>query len=368
MKRLFSNESYWGGGLLATLLTLLSLLSCMPEGPTVRDQQENLDALWSVINERYCFLEEKEQLYKMNWDEVHRTYTEKLRAQKYNELAFYDLMSEMLDELRDGHVNLITSFDLSGYRFNPDPTKGLNVYARNKVINEFGLKGRFLRTGGLTYSMLSYEPTKVTFGYLIYSSFSSSLGNIALVMSLMEQMDAVIIDLRGNGGGLVTNVEELLSYFYKERTVVGYMSHKQSPRRGDYSELRPIYVQPAKDTYLPQVPVYILQDKGCYSATNDFLYKVSHAPNVIRVGQKSGGGAGLPASSELPNGWRVRYSAVRCYDRDKRLYEEGIEPDVKLESQSYYDNTGATDKILTYVLRKVCKLPQDGGKDNKSNV
>lgn len=44
------------------------------------------------------------------------------------------------------------------------------------------------------------------------------------------------------------------------------------------------------------------------------FYKVNLADNAIRKGQVSGGGTGMPATSEPSNGWRVRYSAVKSYD------------------------------------------------------
>ena len=45
------------------------------------------------------------------------------------------------------------------------------------------------------------------------------------------------------------------------------------------------------------------------------------------VGDKTGGGAGLPFSSELPNGWGVRFSACPIFDANKKSTEFGIAPD-----------------------------------------
>ncbi|MDD7621480.1 MAG: S41 family peptidase, partial [Prevotella sp.] len=46
------------------------------------------------------------------------------------------------------------------------------------------------------------------------------------------------------------------------------------------------------------------------------------------IGDKTGGGAGLPFSSELPNGWSVRFSACPMYDTRQQSTEDGIEPDI----------------------------------------
>ena len=36
-------------------------------------------------------------------------------------------------------------------------------------------------------------------------------------------------------------------------------------------------------------------------------------PNVVQVGDTTGGGSGFPLSSELPNGWSVRFSSSPIY-------------------------------------------------------
>ena len=57
-------------------------------------------------------------------------------------------------------------------------------------------------------------------------------------------------------------------------------------------------------------------------------------PKVVIVGDKTGGGSGLPFSSELPNGWSVRFSASPMYDPDMKHIEFGIEPDIKVDMTS----------------------------------
>ena len=57
---------------------------------------------------------------------------------------------------------------------------------------------------------------------------------------------------------------------------------------------------------------------------------MSRLPLVTIMGQPTGGGGGLPMSSELPNGWSVRYSASRTYDAEGGDIEQGIKPDLTL--------------------------------------
>ena len=67
-----------------------------------------------------------------------------------------------------------------------------------------------------------------------------------------------------------------------------------------------------------------------FSAANEFVKYMKYCPLATIVGDRTGGGAGLPFSSELPNGWNVRFSACPMYDREARSTEDGIAPDVSV--------------------------------------
>jgi C-terminal processing protease CtpA/Prc len=79
-----------------------------------------------------------------------------------------------------------------------------------------------------------------------------------------------------------------------------------------------------------QKPVVVLTNRAVYSAANDFVKCMMYCPNVTIMGDRTGGGSGMPFNSELPNGWQVRYSAVVYYDRDMQHTEFGIAPDISL--------------------------------------
>jgi len=69
------------------------------------------------------------------------------------------------------------------------------------------------------------------------------------------------------------------------------------------------------------------------------------APNATIVGDKTGGGGGLPFSSELSNGWMIRFSASPMFDADMQSTEWGIEPDVK-DSLTKSDEAKGYDTII----------------------
>lgn len=340
------------GNILGLLLSLIALSSCIPSEPENRDYRTNFEALWTIIDERYCYLDEK----GIDWDSIHTVYGKRvdrmIEMREINDLVFFELMSMMLNELKDGHVNLQTGFDVSANNeWAGDPTEGLNIYMRNRLIT-----GRLRRSGGMLYNnfgVKDYPDRRI--GYIRYNSFSSSLGSMPFILRYLSSTDGIILDIRGNGGGLVSNASDLAGYFYDERTLVGYACHKMGPGRDDFSEPKEIYVTPSEKSRWTKKLLVILQDRGCYSAANDFLYKVSLAPNVYRIGLPSGGGGGMPATSELPNGWRVRYSAVKSLDIHKQSTEGGIQPDTLVANEPFDKNPAASDQILSeailYILR-----------------
>ena len=73
-------------------------------------------------------------------------------------------------------------------------------------------------------------------------------------------------------------------------------------------------------------------------------------PNVTLVGDRTGGGAGMPMSSSLPNGWVVRFSAVPMYDRNRQTTEFGIEPDYRVDITDE-DHRRGKDTIIEFARK-----------------
>ena len=72
--------------------------------------------------------------------------------------------------------------------------------------------------------------------------------------------------------------------------------------------------------------VVVLTNRSTFSAANNFVSIMKYLPNVKIVGATTGGGSGMPYSSELPNGWWVRFSACSILDPHGKVTEFGVEP------------------------------------------
>ena len=185
----------------------------------------------------------------------------------------------------------------------------------------------YLIAGGIRYRRLSNDQI----GYMYYGSFSSGVGenNLDYIFSHFKDCRGLIIDVRENGGGSLTYSDRIASRFLEEKITVGYIKHKTGPGHNDFSELYPIELSPSKRIRWLR-PVVVLTNRHSYSATNDFVNKMKMLPHVIIMGDRTGGGSGLPFNSELPNGWIVRFSASPMLDANKQDTEHGIAPDIKV--------------------------------------
>jgi hypothetical protein len=282
----------------------------------------NFEALWSIIDENYCFFDYKAEEYGLDWNTVYRQYKRKIDDNMSN-AGLFEVLGDMLDELRDGHVNLYAAHDVARYW---DFHEG---YAPNfsEEIQAYYLGSDYKIASGLRYTIL---PDNI--GYIYVPSFSSSIGegNLDECLNALALCRGLIIDVRNNGGGNLNYAEALASRFTNERLLTGYICHKTGIGHNDFSEPTPLYLD-SSDRIRWQKRVCVLTNRSSYSATNDFVKIMRSLPHVTVVGDRTGGGSGLPFSSELPNGWSVRFSACPSFDADMKHTEFGIEPDIKIE-------------------------------------
>ena len=125
----------------------------------------------------------------------------------------------------------------------------------------------------------------------------------------------------------MTYASMLASRFTNEKRLVGYIAHKTGSGHSEFSDPEPEYVESSQGIRW-QKKVVVLTNRACYSSTNTFVRNVKGMPRVTVMGDRTGGGSGMPYTSELPNGWLVRFSVCPMYDAQMQQIEFGIEPDV----------------------------------------
>lgn len=326
------------------IMVAISLLTaCRPkeEMRFSMDPVENVEALWQIIDTKYCYIESK----GINWSAIHDEYLAKAAVlKKGDQVALFDLCASMLDSLRDGHVNLYSAFDRS-YNTAWYDTLPVNF---NSSLQALYLKN-YRTAGSLYYCTIDND----SIGYIYYTSFSNSFGasNLAWVFTAFKDCKGLIIDLRNNGGGEITNAYRLAAPFFTENQTIGYWHHKNGPGHNDFSKLEPMNLDASLVSLKWNKPVAVLCNRRSYSATNLYVSMMRYAEHSAIIGGLTGGGGGMPMSYELPCGWLVRFSSVRMYDRDKKDIEQGITPDIVVTMQST-DKDDIIERAIEWINNK----------------
>ena len=315
-------------------LTCLSgLTACIREEEYTNDPIGNFDQLWKIIDERYCFLDYK----GIDWKKIGER-KRKFIEPEMDDRDLFQVLSDMLYELQDGHVNLTSTDNQTHFDFWLDSPRN---FSEATIESNYYLGQNYQQTAGFKYKILN---DKV--GYIYYEKFSEGIDNNDLdrVFSYFSNCKGLIIDVRQNSGGNATNSAKIASRFTEKKILTGYICHKTGPGHNDFSEPYAIYLEPAKGIRW-QKKVAVLTNRHSYSATNDFVNHMRCLPNVTIVGDKTGGGSGMPFSSELPNGWTIRFSASTHFDKNMNHIEWGINPDVKVDI-NYKDEANGFDTII----------------------
>lgn len=307
---------FWG-------IALTSCEKIFMEEPEANDPVSNFEYLWNKVDQQYAFFD----LKGVDWNAVHDTYRPMVNNDMDDE-ALFDVCAAMLNTLRDGHTNLISSFNVS---------RNDTVYYKmvaEKNINTDVVFFNYLTlgyhsTGGFSHN--SIRDGKVA--YLRFSTFENAIDDATLqyLVDHYKDCQGMILDLRQNGGGLVSNVQKLLSIFDNHGQMLYHTQIKSGSGHHEFTEMSTVYADTACLLERPYTkPVAVLIDRGSYSATSFFAICTMAYDNIKLFGDYSGGGLGLPNGCELPNGWTYRFSITRTIAIDGNNYENGVPPDERV--------------------------------------
>ena len=315
--------------ILAVLLLILLPVACSwNEEKTDREfsntPQGNFMALWTIMDEHYCFFDLKKEKLGVDWNEVKTRYAASI-SDDISDKALFEVLCQMIGELRDGHVNLTSSYDYGrNWSWKTDYPANFSKDLQNRYLGN-----RYIIGGNGYY----YRVLDDNIGYLVVESFESATtsGRLNVMFNNMALCNGLIIDIRDNGGGSLEASEFLASHFTEKKVTVGYSCYKTGSGHNDFSELYKNELSPAEEDLRWIKPVVLLVNRGCYSSANDFAFTMKALDNVTLLGDTTGGGGGMPMSSELPNGWVVRFSSAPSFDAEKNHVEFGIAPDIRLD-------------------------------------
>ncbi|MDD4149582.1 MAG: S41 family peptidase [Bacteroidales bacterium] len=302
---------------------------------------ENYNYLWNEVNEKYAFLEYK----NINWDSIYEVYYPHISSDMTND-SLFRVLGNMLNELRDGHVNLFSSFNLSRY----DITLLGPVNINTRIIKENYLGTDYYTTGSFVHNFIKNGDI----GYIRYSSFANSLitdYELDYLLERYKNTQGLILDIRQNGGGYVDNVPKLISLFCNDERLLYETQIKNGPDTDNFTLLESVNSNKT-DKNIYDKKIIVLTDRGSYSASSFFSVCTYAFDDVILVGDTTGGGLGLPNGGQLPNGWTYRFSITRTIAVNGQNYENGVPPDYTIILSDDAATTGV-DNVIEFAVNLI---------------
>lgn len=170
-------------------------------------------------------------------------------------------------------------------------------------------------------------------GFLKITEFmhpKRSINTAVAAMKLVENTTALIVDLRGNGGGYSGIMEYILNhYFDGPPTLLSTTKYSGSPHATTYTS----------DIIVGKLmigkPLYVLIDKKTASAAEYFAYTLQARKKATIIGESSAGAANNNDYFELPYNFRISISTAIPIDAITNTNWEniGVKPDIEVDSQ-----------------------------------
>jgi len=314
-------------------------------GPDIRNTpRTNFDYLCKTIEERYSLFEIK----NIDWDSVKTKYSGKIDNDMTRDELF-EVLGSMLGELEDGHVNIDTDWDYArnwDWYLDYPANFNFNILERNYLGRKHWRPGPFLA---------AILPDSI--GYVYYASFAPPIkaGELNALFDYLKNCKAVIFDIRSNGGGKLDNVRKIAERFADTTRLGAKFYYKSGKGKNDFDGPFDYDIKPSKGTRFTK-DVVILTNRKSYSASTFFPAIMSAFPHVKLMGDKTGGGGGIPYYFELPNGWPFRFSTTYTIDSKGRNIELGIEPDIQVEMLPEDEAKGVDtmiEKARAFLLEKM---------------
>jgi hypothetical protein len=203
-------------------------------------------------------------------------------------------------------------------------------------------------------------------GYvMIYELNDAQLGE-AFDATLEQLADcwALIVDLRFNGGGDELLAREVAGRFVDKPRVYSLNQYRNGPKHADLGPKLERSFEP-RGAWRFESPVVCLQGQHTFSSAESMALMFAQCPQVITMGDKTGGSSANPRRIELEGG--IQVNLPRWNDMDpqgKPIENVGIAPKLKIEAKPE-EFTALKDPVLDAAFEYLRKLPRAQRKPGK---
>jgi peptidase S41-like protein len=167
-------------------------------------------------------------------------------------------------------------------------------------------------------------------GYLKFNMFADPeiCGPTAsAAMNFLGNVDAIIFDLRDNGGGDPRMVAYVSSYLFVEKTHLNDLWERKGGTTEQFWTLTDV---PGKR--LSGTPAFVLTSRRTFSGAEEFTYNLKNLKRATTVGETTGGGAHPVSGHRIDDHFMIAVPFARAINPISKTNWEGtgVEPDVKV--------------------------------------
>jgi hypothetical protein len=174
-------------------------------------------------------------------------------------------------------------------------------------------------------------------GYVKFNGFANSkfCGPTATTaMAFVANVDALIFDMRENGGGDPGMVTYVSSYLFDKKTHLNDLYNRKADSTQEFWTMPDL---PGK--HLATQPVFVLTSKRTFSGAEEFTYNLKNLKRATIIGETTGGGAHPVSGHRIDDHFSIGVPFARAINPISKTNWEGtgVEPDVKVPAAEALD-------------------------------
>lgn len=290
---------------------------------TEKEKKEIAGKAFVLLNDNYIFPEKVASVEK----QVSKKLAEGYYAQFTTTNEFLKGLNHDMETLiNDRHVNVF--FD--SIRVKQIRAEAKGTYTQPGFSPEFLKRARYEN-----YMVRRVERLDGNVGYLkldVFVDIRIARPTFLAAMAFLANSDALIIDLRQNGGGNANAVNFLTGYFLPDSTLISQFTSRLTKTTTN------IYIEHDEQVkkFGDNIPLYILVSKRTSSAAEAFAYQLQAFKRAIVVGDTTNGEANPGYAFALnDNLWMMIPTSVNKNAVTKTNWQGiGVAPDVVIKSES----------------------------------
>jgi len=293
-------------------------------------KQAVVDEIATLFNRNYIFAETAKK--------VEEALRAKLKAGDFDKLATAPdiaraVAAVILDVSKDRHT---------GFAYDPAAAEDIRRLEGQSEEEANKVRERQLEEARRdNFGFRKVERLAGNIGYLDFRVFESpaDAGPTAVAaMNFLAYCDAIIVDLRQNGGGDPAQIQLISSYLFEEPVHLNDLYARAADRTENYWTLP--YVPGARAA---KADLYVLTSARTFSGAEEFSYNLQNLKRATIIGETTGGGAHPTRTMIVQRDFILRVPFARAINPVSKTNWEGtgVKPDIAVPAAEAFDKAYA---------------------------